>query len=253
MAEQSQNVQGLKTMLKGKDQGAGSSVKDQVKAALLKNKPQAQGSTNTAANSMAQQIAQAQAQTNSQSTSGAVNNSNAATGPMLTKIEKTVDSINEVHSTMESLNKNMNMFVDLFNRRGGSLASGGDSGSVLPTGDSTGNSAGTKSNGMGGIASAANAAGMAGGQDAVTTLLLTNLLKKNDNENEEKLSTYEKGSKEYLDLLIKKLDKFQHEYELLQYLFEPKMFGGGMQPTNDDQGNSAWLAGFMSMMMNKKR
>ena len=94
--------------------------------------------------------------------------------------------------------------------------------------------------------------GMMQGQNAVTTLLLTNLLKKKDSETEDKLGNLEKGSKEYLDLLIKKLDKFQHEYELLQYLFEPKMLGNAMEPTNDAQGNSAWLAGFMSMMVNRK-
>ena len=249
MAEQSKDVQGLKTMLKGK--GAGGSVKDQVKAALLKNKPQAQGGTSAGANPIAQQIARAQAQKSSQPTSSSMGNANAATGPMLTKIEKTVDSINDVHSTMESLNKNMNIFVDLFNKRGGSLASGGDSGSVLPAGEAAGSS--TSPGGMsGGLAGSVGGKGMPAGQDAVTTLLLTNLLKKSDKEDEEKLSNFEKGSKEYLDLLIKKLDKFQHEYELLQYLFEPKMFGGSLEPSQDAEGNSAWLAGFMSMMMNKK-
>lgn len=248
MAEQSKNdVESLKKMLNNKMQNSnsgGGSVKDQVKAALLKNKAKAQSPNpvqdpnpgmgmnmnNASAPSSAQNSAQGY---NSPSASG------ADPSPIFSKIEQTVNSINEVHSTMESLNSNMNMFVDLFQRRGGSLSSGGEAAT------SSGNSSGASSvNQMAG--------NMGQGQNAVTSLLLSNLLKKKDEDAGQKLSELQKGSQAYLDLLIQKLQKFQHEYELLQYLFAPKMLGVDLETTNDAQGNSAWLAGFMSMMMNKK-
>ena len=120
MAEQTNDqVQGVKTMLKGKPSSdAGASVKDQVQAALLKNKAKTQEPAsgtpsvdNYANNANIPSRSQNQGGTNSSPNM----TSPQAADPVISKIERTVDSINEVHSTMESLNKNMNMFVDLFN------------------------------------------------------------------------------------------------------------------------------------------
>ncbi|MHA1585045.1 MAG: hypothetical protein ACTSWL_07300 [Promethearchaeota archaeon] len=266
MSEQNQShSQGLKTKLKGKgSNAAGGSVKDQVKQALLKNRGVKTGAPSSGVGngdggkpSMAQQIAQAQANTASAPVAPNVN-INQEEGQVLSKIEQTVDSINEVHSTMESLNRNMNLFVDLFNKRGGSLSGGGQGSGNLPSGGASGgggigNSDLSDGSGISGIAGAQSGVNAQGSSNPVTSLLLTNLLKKTDDENEERLKDVETGTPEYLDLLIKKLDKYQHEYELLQYLFEPKLFGSNLQPTEDAQGNSAWLAGFMSMMLKNKK
>ena len=232
--------QSMKTMLKGQNgSAAGGSVKDQVRQALMKKRggqpaASAGGAAPTAPPGQASDPAQG-------APAGGVP---LGTAPIMTKIENTVDSMNDMHTTMESLNTNMNMFVDLFKQRGQSLGGGGGSGAALP---------GSAGSAGGGAAGLGGDPGLGGGQNAVTSLLLTNLLKKNDTENADRLSDVQLGSRDYLDLLIKKLDKYQHEYELLQYLFEPKMLGGTMQPSADAQGNSAWLAGFMSMMVNRKK
>lgn len=251
---QEKDVQGIKTRLKGNQQ---SSIKDQVKQALLKNKskgviPPQSAQDGQSGLTMAQQIAHAKGQASSpMDASGSTSNSGnqgasiASISPVVTKIEKTVDAINDVHSTMENLNKNMNLFVNLFKNRGGSLASGGDERESISSEGGDIN----QTNPTTGEQNFGNAS--AGGQNAVTTLLLTNLLKKKDEDTEEKLSTFEKGTQEYLNLLIKKLQKYQSEYDLLQYLFEPKMLGKNVFPSDDAQGNSAWLAAYMSMMNRK--
>ena len=232
--------QSMKTMLKGQDgSSGGGSVKDQVRQALMKKR----GGQSAAPSGGAAPTA-SPGQPAAPAQGAPAGGAPLGTAPIMTKIENTVDSMNDMHTTMESLNNNMNMFVDLFKQRGQSLGGGG-SGTALP-GSSGG--AGGDATGMGG-----SPTGFGGGQNAVTSLLLTNLLKKNDTENADRLSDLKLGSRDYLDLLIKRIDKYQHEYELLQYLFEPKMFGGNLQPSSDAQGNSAWLAGFMSMMVNRKK
>mgnify|MGYP006290767811 CR=1 FL=1 len=244
MAEK-QKPEGLKTMLKGNSESTSgnnaNSVKDQVKQALLRNraKKQNQGQPNPGIlNSSSPNGAQSQQNPASQSPP----NQKGDVQPVVSKIEKTVDSINEVHTTMESLNKNMNMFVDLFNKRGASLGAS----SNAPLGSSS-SSSGTKTN-----LSQMEGKDLGKGQNAVTTLLLTNLLKKGEDEENERLKDLERGTPEYLNLLTKKLEKFQSEFELLQYLYEPKTVTGNLAPTEDAQGNSTWLAGFMSMMLKRK-
>ncbi len=246
-------------MLKGqssiKSENPGNSVKDQVKQALLKNRLNTQQPpSNQMGESMQKPSSAFTSPTNPQSPFASpanVSQSNTSgpqggvdsLSPVVSKIEKTVDSINEVHTTMESLNRNMNLFVDLFNKRGSSLGTGtsnvesNNTPGNLPPSQESPNSQGSNGN---------------QGQNAVTTLLLSNLLKKSEDTDAEYLKNYERGSPAYLELLTKKLEKFQSEFELLRYLFEPKTITGNLSPSDDAQGNSAWLAGFMSMMMNQK-
>ena len=86
------------------------------------------------------------------------------------------------------------------------------------------------------------------GNNALMSVLVGNMLKKN-NDTDKALSEYNKSSPAYLNALTLKLQKYQKEYELLQYLFtKKKPMNNVPELTGTPAGNSAWLVGFLSMM-----
>jgi hypothetical protein len=172
-------------------------------------------------------------------------------GGIINKIEKTVSSLADTNNTMDMLNKNMTQFINLIKKRGTSSGPGGLNNIVNDSrqGDSEGtnNKAGLGNSEVDGQAGNNQFGGMLG-NNALMSVLVGNMLKKN-NDADKALDDYNKSSPAYLNALTLKLQKFQKEYELLQYLFTKKKPMSGIPDLSaTPAGNSAWLVGFLSMM-----
>jgi hypothetical protein len=161
---------------------------------------------------------------------------------------------------MDMLNKNMTQFINLIKKRGTSSGPGGLNNIVNDSrpGDSEGKNNKTAGNlgglgfsGLGGSEDDQQAGNQFGGMlgnNALMSVLVGNMLKKN-NDTDKALADYNKSSPAYLNALTLKLQKFQKEYELLQYLFTKKKPMSGIPDLSaTPAGNSAWLVGFLSMM-----
>ena len=265
MASDEQEIAGIKE-ISGSESGGSPSVvekvippkidiADKVKQAILKKKQKGQNSGILGGSPKTQQNSIGSKQTN-------IPGARARVGGIVNKIEKTVSSLADTNNTMDMLNKNMTQFINLIKKRGSGSGSGGlnnlsaESGSI----DSEGNQ--SEAGGVGGLGFAGlgdsednqqagngnNQFGGMLGNNALMSVLVGNMLKKN-NDTDKALADYNKSSPAYLNALTLKLQKFQKEYELLQYLFtKKKPMSGIPNLSGTPAGNSAWLVGFLSMM-----
>ncbi len=245
-------------------------IASKVKKAILKKKS-SQKKTSSSVKKTSTQIKGVR-QPKSSAPSPAVK---TRTSGIVDKIEKTVESLADTNSTMETLNKNMSQFINLIKKRssiGGGQSSGFGGGGMMSqssdemdgiegmSGSTIGSdgigAAGSDDlqggNEAGGNGAGGNAYGSMLGGNALMSVLVGNMLKNKD-EREVPLSVVKKESPAYIEALTGRLHKYQKEYELLQFLFtKKKPYPNTPNLTSDSNGNAAWLAGFMSMMMNKK-
>lgn len=255
MAPEEQEIAGIKE-ISGESEGGSPSVvekvmppkidiADKVKQAILKKKQKGLKS------GAMQQKAIRSKQTN-------VPGVKARVGGIINKIEKTVSSLADTNNTMETLNKNMTQFINLIKKRGTTSGPGGgfnnlnpESRIENPEGNKNEAGGGLDFSGLGGSETNQQTDGQFGGMlgnNALMSVLVGNMLKKN-NDTDKALSEYNKSSPAYLNALTLKLQKYQKEYELLQYLFtKKKPMNNVPELAGTPAGNSAWLVGFLSMM-----
>jgi hypothetical protein len=256
MAPDEQEIAGIKE-ISGESEGGSPSVvekvmppkidiADKVKQAILKKKQRGLKS------GAMQQKAIRSKQTN-------VPEVKARVGGIINKIEKTVSSLADTNNTMETLNKNMTQFINLIKRRSTTSGPGGGGFNNLNSESRIENPEGIKNKAGGGLdfsglgdsennqQNTSQFGGMLG-NNALMSVLVGNMLKKN-NDTDKALSEYNKSSPAYLNALTLKLQKYQKEYELLQYLFtKKKPMNNVPELAGTPAGNSAWLVGFLSMM-----
>lgn len=257
MAPEGQEIAGIKEISgSGSDEGSPSVVEkvmppkidiaDKVKQAILKKKQKGLKS-----GGILQQKAVGSKRAN-------IPGVKARVGGIINKIEKTVTSLADTNLTMETLNKNMTQFINLIKKRGTTSGPGGgfnnlNSESRMENPEGNKNEAGGNLDfsGLGGSETNQQTGGQFGGMlgnNALMSVLVGNMLKKND-DTDKALSEYNKSSPAYLNALTLKLQKYQKEYELLQYLFtKKKPMNNIPELAGTPAGNSAWLVGFLSMM-----
>ncbi len=245
MAPEGQEMAGIKEISgSGSDEGSPSVVEkvmppkidiaDKVKQAILKKKQKGLKS-----GGILQQKAVGSKRAN-------IPGVKARVGGIINKIEKTVSSLADTNNTMDTLNKNMTQFINLIKKRSTNSGPGGGGFNNLNSESRTENP-----EGLGGSETNQQTGGQFGGMlgnNALMSVLVGNMLKKN-NDTDKALSEYNKSSPVYLNALTLKLQKYQKEYELLQYLFtKKKPMNNVPELAGTPAGNSAWLVGFLSMM-----
>ncbi|MHA1728895.1 MAG: hypothetical protein ACTSWY_09205 [Promethearchaeota archaeon] len=220
-----------------------------VKNAILKKKKKIQGVPSNAEKS-------SRILTNTAIKDGSGAGSKPRVSGIINKIEKTVASLADTNNTMETLNKNMGQFINLIKKRGSNSGSNSNSdfGDLSDSGepeikDDGGIGLGNLGdmNGSSKNASGNNFGGMLG-NNALMSVLVGNMLK-NKNKTELPFSDINRESHDYVKALTGRLQKYQKEYELLQYLFSKKKPMSNVPNLQEgSSGNSAWLVGFLSMM-----